>query len=267
MGGATQPSKEQIQKEWTIGSYPTLARTFLATAGRLVRAADVGPGDRVLDVACGTGNVALTAHRRGADVTGLDITPAMLKLAREQAAVVDADVDWHEGDAGALPFEDDAFDVTLSCLGHMFAADETAAGTELVRVTKPGGRIGYVAWTPESAVAALLGTVAEFLPSDPDPSPPPVLWADPDTVRGRFGDAVTDLRFETNVVRYPALSPAHFWASMIEDSGPIILALEAVVESDRPALEAAAVESLEPFFVADDNAIELEYRLVTATVR
>ena len=266
MTRTTPKPTDRIQEEWTIGSYSTLARTFLAMAAELVDAAGVGPRDRVLDVACGTGNVALTAHRRGADVTGVDITPAMLDAARERAAVIDADVDWEAGDATALPFEDDAFDATLSCLGHMFAADADAAATELVRVTRPGGRIAYTSWTPQSAIAAVMKVLSEHLPPQPDSPPPPFLWGDPDTVRDRFGDRVEDLQFETGTVRYPALSPAHFWEGMTTDSGAILLAVEEVAESETPALWDAEAEALAPYFADDDNAVELEYQFVTGTV-
>ena len=189
----------------------------------------------------------------------------MLDMAGEQAAVIDADIEWREGDAAALQFEDDAFDVTLSCLGHMFAPDADAAATELVRVTRPGGRIAFTAWSPTSGIAAMMKTLAEHLPPQPDASPPPFLWGDSDTVRDRFGDRVEDLTFETGFVRYPALSPAHFWESMVTDSGPILLALEAIEEEDVARLREEEIESLDPYFSDADNAIELEYRLVTAT--
>ena len=259
-------AEDRTRSEWTGGSYPAVGRQFLTMAARLVDAAGVGPGARVLDVACGTGNVALTAHRRGATVTGVDITPSMLELARERAAVIDAAVDWREGDAADLPFEDDAFEVTLSCLGHMFAADQDAAATELARVTESGGRVAFTAWTPRSGIAAMMGALSEHLPPQPDPSPPPVRWGDPDVVRGRFGDRVEDLSFETGVVNYPALSPAHFWAGMTTDSGPIIAALGEVEDGAREVVDAAVVGALGEYFSDAENAVELEYLLVTATV-
>ena len=266
MTKSTPNSKEQTQKEWSLGAYPILAHTFLPLAARVVDAAGVGPGDRVLDVACGTGNVALTAFRRGANVTGVDITPVMLDMAREQARVIDANIDWREGDAAALPFGDDAFDVTLSCLGHMFAPDAEATATELVRVTSTGGRVAFTSWTPESAIAAMMKVLSDFLPPEPDPSPPPVLWGDPDTVRDRFRERVEALRFETDVVRYPAVSPAHFWESMTTDSGPIIVALESVDERKAADLREQVIKALAPSFSDADNAVELEYRLVRATI-
>ena len=256
---------EQTRKEWSTGHYQPLARTFLPIAAQLVDAASVGPDDRVLDVACGTGNVALTAYRRGAHVTGMDITPAMLDVAREQARVIDADIDWQEGDAADLFFEDDTFDVTLSCLGHMFVPDAAATATELCRVTGSGGAIAYISWTPASAIAAMMVALSEYLPVQPD-SPPPFLWGDPTAVRERFGKSFADLHFETGVVQYPALSPAHFWESMTTDSGPIILALETVDAGDMPSLREDVIDALDPYFSDADNAVELEYRLVTATV-
>lgn len=249
-----------------MGSYPSVGRVFLTMAAELVDAGGVAPNDRVLDVACGTGNVALTAFRRGARVTGVDLTPAMLETARERAAVIDADVDWREGDAAALPSGDDAFDVTLSSLGHMFAHDATATASELVRVTASEGTVAFTSWTPTSGFAALMRVLSEFRPPQADPPPPPVLWGDPETVRERLGDLVEDLRFETGVVRYPALSPAHFWEGMTADSGPIIAALEDVDGGTRAAIREAVVESLDDHFSDAANAVELEYQLVTATV-
>lgn len=266
MPSASADIIEQTQQEWTLGSYPNLAAVFMPIAARLVDAAAVGPNDRVLDVACGTGNVALTASRRGADVTGVDITPAMLEEAREQAAVTGADIKWQEGDAAALPFRDDTFDVTLSCLGHMFVPDPDAAGSELVRVTRPGGRIAYTSWTLDSGVAAMMRALSEYVPPEPEPSLPPVLWGDPETVRERFGDRIEDISFETATVMYPALSPTHFWHTMTTDSGAIMLAVEAVPEAARDVMHEAIVAALEPYYSEADNAIELEYQLVTATV-
>lgn len=265
MSNAPTDLIERTKQEWTLGAYPNLAAIFMPIAARVVDSAAVGQDDTVLDVACGTGNVALTASQRGADVTGVDITPAMLEDARERAAIIDADVDWQEGDAAALPFDDDAFDVTLSCLGHMFVPDADAAGSELVRVTRPGGRIAYTSWTPTSGIAAMMRVLGEYVPPEPEPSPPPVLWGDPETVRERFNDRVVDLEFETATVRYPALSPADFWHAMTSDSGGIMLAVDAVPEAKREAMHEAMIAALEPYYVEGENAIALEYLLVTAT--
>lgn len=264
---ADRGSREQTQKEWTVGSYPILARIFLPLAAELVDTAGVRTDDRVLDVACGTGNVALTAYRRGADVTGIDITPAMLDDARARAETIDAEVDWQEGDAAALPFEDDAFDVTLSCLGHMFVPDAESAGAELLRVTEPGGTVAYISWTPKSGIAAMMMALSEHLPALENPPPPPFLWGDPDVVRERLGDYIEVVDIQTGTLRYPAASPAHFWQSMKIDSGAIALAVADLDEAALQAVDEDVAAALAEYFSEADNAVALEYRLVTATVK
>lgn len=261
-------SDEAVTRVWTLGSYPDVGRNFLSMAAHLVESAGVDANDRVLDVACGTGNVAITAGRRGARVTGLDITPGMLDDARENAAIAGLEaVDWREGDATDLPFEDDTFDVALSCVGHMFAAPPEAAATELLRVTRPGGRIGFTSWTPRSVVPAMAKVMQSYRSADPDGSAPPFLWGDPETVHDRLGDDVTDLAFETGTVDQLALSPAHYWEGARTQSGLFIVALEDVDEADRQALRDDMVETIEGYFDDGQNAVPMEYRLTTARVR
>lgn len=260
-------SKDHVRRVWTIGSYPDIGQNFLSMAAHLVNAAGVDSNRHVLDVACGTGNVAITAARRGARVTGLDITPAMLEDARENAAIAGTEgIDWREGDATELPFEDDSFDVTLSCVGHMFASPPDDAAAELLRVTRPGGRIAFTSWTPRSVVPAMARVLQEYLPPDPDAPPPPFLWGDPDAVRERLGDGVSDLAFETGVVEQLALSPAHYWEGARTQSGLFIVALENVPEDDHPALRADAIDAIREYFDDGQNAVPMEYRLTSATV-
>lgn len=258
---------ERARHVWSIGSYSSIAPHFLGMAAHLVRAAGVDADDRVLDVACGTGNVALTAARRGARVTGLDVTPSMIEAARENAETAGLrDVEWRQGDAADLPFPDDAFDVTLSCVGHVFAEPPGATARELVRVTRPGGRIGFTSWTPSSVVPAMAKVVQGYLPPDPNPSPPPVAWGDPDVVSERLGDGVADLSFETGTVLHNVVSPAHYWTGATEDSGLFIVTLEGVDEDDRPALRRDSIRAIEEYFDAGENAVRMEYRVTTATV-
>lgn len=260
-------TREHVKRVWTLGSYADIGPSFLGMAARLVDAAGVDPNDRVLDVACGTGNVAITAARRGALVTGLDITPAMLEDARENAATAGVqDITWREGDATDLPFDDDAYDVTLSCVGHMFANPPESAASELLRVTRSGGRIAFTSWTPTSVVPAMAGVMQEYLPPDPMAGEPPVRWGDPETVRERLGDGVTDLEFETAVVNPPVMSPAHYWEMAITQSGLFIVALDEVADADRPALRAEMIEVIEEYFDDSRNAVSMAYRLANATV-
>lgn len=260
-------SKEHVKRVWTIGSYQDIGQSFLSMAAHLVKAAGVRPDHRVLDIACGTGNVAITAARQGANVTGLDITPAMLDDARENASIAGVEaIDWYEGDATDLPFEDNAFDITLSCVGHMFANPPETAAAEQIRVTKPGGTIAFTSWTPQSVVPAMAKVLQDYLPPDPEGPPPPFLWGDPETVEPRLGEDVTDISYDIGSVTQRSLSPAHTWAAVREQSGMFIVALEQVDEADLPALRADMIDAIGDYFDDDLNAMQMEYRLTTGTV-
>lgn len=266
MTQGTSP-EEHARHVWSLGSYADIAPHFLQMAARLVDATNVGSNDTVLDVCCGTGNVAITAARRGASVTGLDITPAMLDEARENAAIAGVeDISWRECAATDLPFDDDTFDTTLSCVGHMFANPPDAVARELRRVTRPGGRLAFTSWTPTSVVPAMGEILTEYLPPESDAPDPPVLWGDPDVVEDRLAD-VDELRFETGTVLVPVLSPAHYWEAAIIQSGPFIVALDNVVADERPALREEMIETITPYFDDSKNAVTMDYRLTTAVVR
>lgn len=238
-------------------------------AAHLVEAGHVSATTPVLDVGCGTGYVAITAARRGAAVTGLDITPAMLTEARKNADVAGVEnVRRREGTATDLPFEDEAFDVTLSSVGHVYADHPDAAARELLRVTRPGGRIAFTSWTPESVVPATGRVLTDYLPSTP---PPPrtgtaVPVGRPDVVRERLGDSVGDLEFETGTVLTPVLSPQHYLEAAITQSGLFIVALETVAADERPALRTEMIETIEQYFEDRQNAVPMDYRLTTAVV-
>ena len=260
-------SDEQVRQVWTAGSYPDVGRNFLPMAAHLVEDVGVTADDEVLDVACGTGNAAITAARRGASVVGLDLTPAMLEDARANARLAGVDaVAWREGDAADLPFADDRFDVTLSCVGHMFATPPEDAASELLRVTRPGGRIGFTSWTPGSVVPAMARVRADYLPAGAGPDEPPFAWGDPAVVRDRLGDGVTELDFETGSVDHFVVSPAHYWDDVRSLSGLFIVALEQIDEAEHAAVDADMVEAVTPYFDGTRNAVPMEYRLATATV-
>jgi len=207
-------------------------------AGRLVRFADIHPGDRVLDVACGTGVVAVTAARRGAIVTGLDLTPQLLDVARDNAQIARVDVDWHEGDAESLPFPADRFDVVVSQFGHMFAPQPDVALGEMLRVLKPGGTIAFSTWPPELFVGRLFAVTSKYMPPPPPGVVPPPLWGDPNVVRDRLGARVRDLRFDRETMVVPALSVQHQRENMERSAGPMIKLVEMLSASDPAKLEA-----------------------------
>lgn len=263
------PSERWTKRVWSAGSYAEIAPNYVPMAGALVEGAAVAAGDAVLDVGCGTGSVAITAARRDARVTGVDITPELLATARQNAATAGRDdISWREGDATTLSFEAGAFDATLSNLGHMYGDPPDVAGRELLRVTRPGGRIAFTSWTPTSLYPAMAGVVTTFLsPEDlPAFSEPPFLWGDSGTVEKRLGTVVEGLEFETETVGYPALSPEHFLQDTATNSGLFIEVLEAVADRDRPALRERLIEKIEPRFDARRNTVELEYLRTTATV-
>jgi len=263
----TVETPTRMKQAWSRGSYDEMAVNYLDVAARLVETTDVEPDNEVLDVGCGTGSVAITAARRGATVSGVDITSAMIDRARENAELAGVDVEWRQGDATDLPFDANAFDVTLSSLGHMYGDPPDEAADELVRVTRPGGRIGFTAWTPMGLLPVMAGLVMSYLPraERPDFSDPPFAWGDRSVVDDRLGDDVTDLSFESGTVSYPALSPAHFWDEMATHSGVFDTFLEQVY--DREELRTEMIETIASRFDDAENAVELEYLTTTATIR
>lgn len=260
-------SEERAKRVWSLGSYGDVAPHFLSMAAHLVEATGISETDTVLDVACGTGNVAITAARRGATVTGLDLVPAMLTEAEENAATAGVeDIVWREGTATDLPFEDDAFDLTVSCVGHVFADPPDATTRELLRVTRPRGTVAFTSWTPASVVPAMGAVVSGYLPSGPAAHDPPSLWGDPNVVRERLGDGVDDIAFEAGTVLTPVQSPAHYWERAITESGLFIVALDAVDDTDLPPLREETIETIEQYFDDSRNAVPMAYQLATATV-
>jgi SAM-dependent methyltransferase len=234
-------------------------------AGRLVRFADIHPGDRVLDVACGTGVVAVTAARRGAMVTGLDLTPQLLDVARDNAQIAGVDVDWHEGDAESLPFPADSFDVVVSQFGHMFAPQPDVALGEMLRVLEPGGTIAFSTWPPELFVGRLFAVTSKYMPPLPPGVVPPPLWGDPGVVRERLGARVRDLRFDRETMVVPALSVQHQRESLERSAGPVIKLVEMLSTSDPAKLETyrAECEALIAEYLAD-NTLRQGYLMTRA---
>ena len=234
------------------------------TAPRLVAFAGVQSGQRVLDVGCGTGVVAITAGRRGAQATGLDLTPELLQRARANAAIGGLDIDWHEGDVESLPFGDGAFDMVLSQFGHMFAPRAEVATREMLRILRPGGVIAFSTWPPELCVGRLFALIGRHLPPLPAFVSPPPQWGDPTTVRDRLGAAVTDVVFDRAVMRVPALSPAHLRMFYEENVGPVLRVVQ-TLQSEPVRLAAFRREFEEivgQFF--QDNVVRQDYLMTRA---
>jgi SAM-dependent methyltransferase len=235
-------------------------------AARLVKYAGVRPGHRVLDVACGTGVVAVTAARLGAQATGLDLTPELLERARENAQIAGVGVEWHEGDAEQLPFGDAAFDVVLSQFGHIFAPRPQVVVAEMLRVLKPGGTIAFSTWPPELLIGRMFVLTGRYMPPPPPGVTPPWLWGDPNTVRERLGTAVKDLVFDRARMLVPSLSPQHSRRNSERTAGAVVKLVESLSATDPARLDAFRRESeaiVAEYF--EDNTVRQDYLLTRAT--
>jgi len=258
-------SFKAAQKQGWVHFVPFEAITT-PCAARLVKRAGVRSGQHVLDVACGTGVVSVTAARVGARVTGLDLTPELLERARENARIAGVEIDWHEGDAEKLPFGDATFDVVLSEFGHIFAPRPEVALAEMLRVLKPGGTIAFSTWPPELFVGRMFALTASYLLPPPPGVAPPPLWGDPNIVRQRFGPAVKDILFDRATMLVPALSPSHQRTAAEKSSGAMFRLVAELRDSDPARLEkfrreydALAAEYFE------DNLLRQDYLMTRAT--
>jgi SAM-dependent methyltransferase len=190
--------KARLRATWMAGDFGVIARIVEEVNEAIVDGLELRPGTEVLDVACGTGNSAIPAARRGARVTGVDIAPNLLEQARARARAAGVDVRFEEGDAEELPFPDASFDLVISIFGAMFAPRPDRVAAELKRVCRPGGRIVMGNWTAAGHAGESFRLGAKYLPPPPD-VPPPVLWGDEEAVRQRFRDGISDLRLRKRV--------------------------------------------------------------------
>ncbi|ULE33028.1 class I SAM-dependent methyltransferase [Mycobacterium sp. IDR2000157661] len=271
---ADRALKAKHRALWASGDYPAVAADLIPTLGiELVRACAIEPGDRVLDVAAGSGNAAIPAAAAGAAVTASDLTPELFDAGRRLAAERGVELEWVEADAEALPFADDGFDVVLSCVGVMFAPHHQATADELVRVVRPGGTIALINWTPEGFIGNLFKTMKPYAPPPPPGASAPPLWGSEDHVRELFADRVADLTMRRQTVRFDrSPSPVEFREYWKRNYGPTIAAYR--FNQDRPDRLAALDEDFLRFLVDWNRAGEpgrteydAEYLLVTATKR
>jgi SAM-dependent methyltransferase len=234
-------------------------------AARLVRYAGIVAAHRVLDVACGTGVVAVTAARRGAVVTGLDLTPQLLDVARDNALAAAVDVDWREGDVENLPFSAASYDVVISQFGHMFAPRPDVAVSEMLRVLKPGGTIAFSTWPPELFIGRLFALTAKYMPPPPPGVAAPPSWGDPHVIQERLGARVRDLRFDRATMVVPALSARHQRESFERTAGQVIKLVEMLRVGDPEKLAAYQheCEALIAEYL-DDNAVRQGYLMTRA---
>src|SRR5271165_2827412 len=222
---------KQVQKESWKHFAPLEAVTTPAAA-RLVQFANVATGMRVLDVGCGTGVVAVTAARLGAQLKAADLTPQLLERARENARLAEVVVEFFEADVEDLPFNSGEFDVVLSQFGHMFALRPEVAAREMLRVLRPGGTVAFSTWPPEVLVGRTNAIAARYMPPPPPGVSSPILWGDTSVVQQRLGDAVEDLFFDHGYLLVSALSPQHFRLNIERSAGPTIRLVETLSATD-----------------------------------
>jgi ubiquinone/menaquinone biosynthesis C-methylase UbiE len=221
---------------WEKGDFGQVAPYVWPVGPVVVEAAEVQRGDRVLDVACGTGNAALRAAQRGAEVTGLDIVPDLLAQGERLAQQEGLSVTWVEGDAEELPFADGSFDAVLSIFGCMFAPDHQRTADEIARVLAPGGRIALASWIPDGNVGTMFATIAKHMPPPPEGFQPPPLWGVGSHIDELFAGSGVDVAHERRTVEFADESPDRIYDLMTTKFGPLVNARDILDDEAWQAL-------------------------------
>lgn len=270
------PTPNKPPNTWALGSYNEIALFTLPVSAHLVRLCNISSTDSVLDVACGTGNTAITAKRlANAKVVGVDFTPELLAQAKDKASLAEVeDIEWKEGNVEDLPFEDESFDVVLSSFGHMFAPRPEVAMKEMLRVTKSGGggRIAFSTWPPELANGRLFAAIAKHMSyyyagNEPyPPAPSPNLWGIPEVIQKRLGNSkVKNIHFRRGAIDKPIVSPNHWWKMSSTTAGSLIHAIQILKEPQKiESLRKDVLEAIAPYTY--DNVLRLDY-LITAAIK
>ena len=220
---AKRELKAATRAAWALGDYHRFAKETVWELGEvLVRACGISTGQRVLDVAAGTGNTAIRAAEAGAEVVASDLTPENFEAGRHEAAARGVELEWVEADAEALPFPDGEFDVVTSSFGAIFAPDHQRVADEMLRVCRPGGTIGMLNFTPEGLISDFFGALAPYMPPPPPGALPPPLWGSEDHVRELFGDRVESLEMTRRQYVERADSPAEYRELFKQTFGPVV---------------------------------------------
>ena len=257
--------KGRQQATWASGDYHMVGTQIVIVSEWLIEALDVHSTECVLDVATGSGNAALAAARRGCEVRGVDYVPALLERARVRAEAEGLKVGFIEGDAEALPFGDATFDVVCSVFGAMFAPDQERTASELVRVCRPGGRIGVVAHTPEGFIGQLFKTTSRHVPP-PAGLKPPVLWGTETRLRELFGDEIAQISLVKRFFAFRYSSPEAYVQYWRRYYGPTLKAFDAVGASGSAALEADLLDLVARFNRAEDGTMVVPSEYLEAVI-
>ena len=258
--------KTRQQVMWSSGNYAKTAWITVPLADLLCEAVEVRPGSDVLDVASGTGHVALAAARRFAHVTSSDYVPSLLEVGRARAAAELLEITFTEADAENLPFKDGSFDFVLSAIGAMFAPNQEKVASELTRVCRTGGRVGMINWTLTGVLADLFKTIASHVPP-PEGLKAPVLWGSEERVRELFDGKVSDLSFTYGALPQHFISPEHFVDFMLTNYGPTLKAFESLSQDRRELFRADIAAFAARHNRATDGSLtyDSDYVIVVAT--
>jgi SAM-dependent methyltransferase len=258
--------KDKQQKMWSSGDYGKVAWVTVPLADQLCESAALRPGSTVLDVATGTGHVAIAAARRFCRCTGIDYVPELVDVAAARANAEGLDIEFREADAENLPFGDASFDYVMSAIGVMFTADHQRAARELLRVCKPGGRVAVASWTPTGFIGQLLKTVGKHA-TPPPGAQPPTRWGDETTIRELLGESSAGISCSTHSVTQRFLSPEHFADFFITEYGPTLKAAEQLSDDGRKAFRADLVDIATAANRATDGTLlcDWEYLVAVAT--
>ncbi|MGH2585076.1 MAG: class I SAM-dependent methyltransferase, partial [Dehalococcoidia bacterium] len=248
------------QQTWASGDFAAVATTLPIVSEMLCEAVDLHAGERVLDVATGSGNTAIAAARRFCAVAGVDYVPALLERARERAATEGLAIEFRDGDAEAIPYADASFDVVLSTYGSMFAPDQERAARELLRVCRTGGRIGMVNWTPEGFIGEMFRVTGRHVPP-PTGLKPPVLWGNEARLRELFGGGISSLSVTRRMYTFRYTSAEHWLDFFRMYYGPTLKSFEALDAAGRQHLAADLLDLARRYNQATDGtlAVPAEY--------
>jgi ubiquinone/menaquinone biosynthesis C-methylase UbiE len=260
--------KTRQQAAWSSGDYAVVGTTLQIVGEDLCEALDLRPGSKVLDVAAGNGNVTLAAARRWCDVTSTDYVPSLLERGRERAKAERLDVHFREADAEALPFAPASFDAVVSTFGVMFTADQDKAAAELLRVCKPGGKIGLANWTPDGYIGRLFKTLGKHLPP-PAGVKSPALWGTRARITEMFGAQASNIVAEPRMFAFRYRSPQHCLDVFKTFYGPMLKAYAALDASGQATLTRDLLDLIAEFNRADDGTmvVRSEYLEVVVTKR
>jgi SAM-dependent methyltransferase len=259
--------KKKQRAMWALGEYDRIADGLTISTDQTLRVARIRPGERVLDAATGTGITAIAARERGAHVTGVDFTPELLAVARKKAADSGfGDIDFREGDIEALPFADATFDVVLSTCGHMFAPDQPKVAAELARVTRPGGRVTFLAWTPEGGLGGWFRITNHHVPP-PAGVASPFNWGDQEKVRQLLGSAFRDLSFVHGDAPQFGASPEDILDLFSTRYGPTVRAMASLQDGALEALRSDLLSYLAGYRASDGKVRWGREYLITRAVR